>query len=1092
MLLDMPTLTAIDAAPISAQRPLLKSRKYRVLLSLCLLLTCIGAGWFSYQLWLVPQPVHFTADWQNAQWVQSADGNDPVAYFRYSTDLSSLPDGAFVTITAEQAFQLYVNNVLIGSNTQDVPKGMGRHTYIYDVISALRIGSNVVGVRVANLNQQTPALRANFGVVHGLTVTYHGTGNGWVATARSTKVYTHYTTRQKTWTDTTFDASSWLPILILPSPPPASFMSTDPRLYERPLSTQWMSTGASHDAFFVRTFSVPSGCTGSWLRIVAAGPADIFINGVHVFTWNGQVILPNQQIANYLSDQEKTIKYRKGLTLGMYDLSSYIHAGTNTVAIHVSTSGNSAAQVGLDTLNAALSTDVLISDAQQQPIWITPDVHWHSSPRAVPGWEWGNSASMAWPTPLFIGRPGVNRAIYLPDSSNARNTNVFSVSRFVMIISLSFVAVIAFWLLVSLFVVARYTRFKTDALIMTCLAYLPALASEGLLIVLAQEPQLLKPFPYTWQWGTVLLAVAFSGIAILYLHMHSTHRRGNMPQKRQPFLMYEMVLRKLFSQNYSVGWKLALKAWLKLHWGLLVILLVAIPLSCYGLSYEPYWQDELTSYYAAKGILAHGLPYLPSGFLYAKGELYSYMLAVVILLLGDHSSALRFLSVGEYLISLPLFYFIAIALFNRRIALLATAMLALSPSTLLWSHEVRMYEQAQLLTMLALFLFYRALQRPDSPRRIYMAVLCLVADYLSHEEIFIILPTLVLAVLLISWDPARGFPGVLARKHWWLATLLGCSLLGAQLIITNISHPPVLGTDQSQQPLISFTLENIPYYLQLFFSSTGGGNASPYIVLNSLLAIAGGVWAFQRRDKNALYCSLLLWGSVLILVFLFTLTSDRYIYPLLPLLYLLSAYTIIRISRVLWNFAQVCSCPEFTNISLVSGKTNKVSFPLCMIVIGTMLLVCVSVFILPVLPLSNYSLLACRTVNASCHRHYSDYDVAGQYVQRHWKKGDVVIAVSPAISVLYYVGDVNYFFSVDRSLYLFEKDNRITDTPTGSTPLLSQSDFQSVLATHARVWIISDNGLYQSGVTKNGRFTFPPDMHVVYEGYGSAVYLREG
>ena len=51
--------------------------------------------------------------------------------------------------------------------------------------------------------------------------------------------------------------------------------------------------------------------------------------------------------------------------------------------------------------------------------------------------------------------------------------------------------------------------------------------------------------------------------------------------------------------------------------------------------------------------------------------------------------------------------------------------------------------------------------------------------------------------------------------------------------------------------------------------------------------------------------------------------------------------------------------------------------------------------------------------------------------------------------------------------------------------------FQAVLATHARVWIISDNGLYQSEVTKDRRFVFPPDFHIVFEGYGSAVYFRE-
>jgi hypothetical protein len=148
--------------------------------------------------------------------------------------------------------------------------------------------------------------------------------------------------------------------------------------------------------------------------------------------------------------------------------------------------------------------------------------------------------------------------------------------------------------------------------------------------------------------------------------------------------------------------------------------------------------------------------------------------------------------------------------------------------------------------------------------------------------------------------------------------------------------------------------------------------------------------------------------------------------------------------------------------------------------------------ILPVLPLSNYNLFISRQLGILYHRHYPDYDDAGNYLRQHMRPGDVVVAVSPAISIVYYVGRVDYFFSINRALYLFEENGRITDTPTGTTPLLNQSDFQAVLNTHTRIWIISDNSIYQSGTLKWGRFTFPSDFRIVYEGYGSAVYLRGG
>ncbi|MFL5628851.1 MAG: hypothetical protein ACJ788_24985, partial [Ktedonobacteraceae bacterium] len=156
----------------------------------------------------------------------------------------------------------------------------------------------------------------------------------------------------------------------------------------------------------------------------------------------------------------------------------------------------------------------------------------------------------------------------------------------------------------------------------------------------------------------------------------------------------------------------------------------------------------------------------------------------------------------------------------------------------------------------------------------------------------------------------------------------------------------------------------------------------------------------------------------------------------------------------------------------------------------TTALVCASVLIFPLLPVGNFSLFISRVAGFAYHRHYSDHDTLGQYMHQHWQPGDVVICVTPAISSLYYVGHVDYFFSVNRALYLFEEDSHITDTPTGSIPLFNKSDFQTVLAAHARVWIITDNGVYQRGLVKARQFVFPPDFHVVFEGYGAVIYFR--
>jgi hypothetical protein len=171
--------------------------------------------------------------------------------------------------------------------------------------------------------------------------------------------------------------------------------------------------------------------------------------------------------------------------------------------------------------------------------------------------------------------------------------------------------------------------------------------------------------------------------------------------------------------------------------------------------------------------------------------------------------------------------------------------------------------------------------------------------------------------------------------------------------------------------------------------------------------------------------------------------------------------------------------------------TVALSLPMRVVMTSTIVFVLATTFFLPMIPLSQYNHLMSNLAGWTYHRGYPDYNVAGQYVKEHWQKGDIVISVSPAISVLYYVGRVDYFFSVDKALYLFDPgDGRITDTPTASTPLLDQQDFQAVLSAHTRIWIISDNNVYQRSLLSSRRFLFPTDFRLVFEGYGSAVYFR--
>jgi hypothetical protein len=204
----------------------------------------------------------------------------------------------------------------------------------------------------------------------------------------------------------------------------------------------------------------------------------------------------------------------------------------------------------------------------------------------------------------------------------------------------------------------------------------------------------------------------------------------------------------------------------------------------------------------------------------------------------------------------------------------------------------------------------------------------------------------------------------------------------------------------------------------------------------------------------------------------------------------MGAFAMLKGLQGVWNFVRRSIASQYPlsgGRAIPEGYLAHTPYIMSRVVLG---LLCGCVLLTPILPISGYNLFVSQSAGFAYHKHYPDYDGVGQYMQQHWRKGDVVIAVSPAISVLYYVGRVDYFFSINRALYLFERNGHIIDTPTGSVALLNQDDFQAVVAAHARVWIISDNGLYQQEAMKDNRFVFPPDFHIVYEGYGSAIYFQ--
>lgn len=1041
---------------------------------LLLLLSCLGSGWFMYQCASLPQPARFAPDWNGTGWLQAADQNSPVAYFRHVTSLSVLPDAASITISASQIFTLYVNGIQAGTNQYDATHGIMNKAYLYDIASLLHKGTNVLAVRVVNMDQQIPALRIQLFMFPEQSRRLMS----WQATGNSALVYPHLLARTTNWTSTLFPAAGWMAAQEHFSEKRFGEAWTDynPLLYQHPHPLSWLNVGGAQDGYFIRQLDVPA-VQAAWLRLASSGITDIFINGRLAFSWRN---LP----ASYLtggpqstSSANITGHSKDALPLGLFNITPYLHTGANVLALHVQALADKIHIAGLDGMGAGITLDLLLTDTHDQPHWLTIDHMWRAATSSSAGWEEGTVLA-SWKAPVETGRTTRGQSLFVVPEDTLPVTTLLPFTLLCALSGASILLVLVPWFLFSL-LCTRYSMYSPGtALRIMSLACLPALALELLLIVLTAEPSLPAAFPYSASWGGLLLLFLLGCEAGLCWRLCTSDTTLSTSTHSTPMIVSKHRLAYM----------------LRRHWWLVTLVAIELCLSGYQLSYEPYWQDELSSYYAIQGILAHGIPLFPSGFLYEKAELYSYLLALWQLLTGPYY--LRLPSVLVALASLPLLYAAGIQLFQRRTAQLATIMLTFSPQVLQWSRQLRMYELAQVLSLLVFYLLFRALQSPQRPGRIMLTILALLLCYLSHEETFILLPALVLCTLLFSPVGRHRLPIVLTQKHWWLAALTGAGVIILQLVLTRVTHPPVLGTDSSQRPMIQFTLSNIPYYLNLlFFPTTLKDPALPYLTINSLLTVAGCVLALRSSDMRERFCAVFFIAALGTVVCLFTMQAERYLYPLLPMYYLLGAHAVTTLLERQWHLLSSLISHPGRHTGIESEKKAAVlSYQQPWIIRGiitmTGVFICASIIVRPMLPVSNYNLLLSRIMGIAYRHRYPDYGRAGQYIQQHWQQGDCVIAVAPDFSVFYYVGKVDYFFSVDRALFLLERNGHIVNTALGATALLNQDDFQTVLAEHTRIWIVSDNGVYQAQAQKH--FRFPPDLHLVFEGYGSAVYLRDG
>lgn len=218
-----------------------------------------------------------------------------------------------------------------------------------------------------------------------------------------------------------------------------------------------------------------------------------------------------------------------------------------------------------------------------------------------------------------------------------------------------------------------------------------------------------------------------------------------------------------------------------------VIFAVALILRVFHLDYLSLWNDEIFSryYYDLFGprfLLTTGMTIEPTP------PLYYFVLQGWMSLFGHGAIALRSLSVLASLIALPLVYAIAREVSTRNVALVAAALFAVSPMSIFFAQEARVYMMTAIPASLMLLGIARGLRTGRTADLVLYGVGAVIGMYSHATLTFMVASCNIVVIAYLLLTPSRE--GRLALRNWILSNVV-VAVLAVPLafsMLSNISH----------------------------------------------------------------------------------------------------------------------------------------------------------------------------------------------------------------------------------------------------------------------------------------------------------------
>jgi len=461
----------------------------------------------------------------------------------------------------------------------------------------------------------------------------------------------------------------------------------------------------------------------------------------------------------------------------------------------------------------------------------------------------------------------------------------------------------------------------------------------------------------------------------------------------------------------ALGLLLVLAAWLRWQYAQTISLYV----------------DEFTTLWAARRTLEQGAPLMPSGVLYTRGLLATYVTALAGALAGLDYISGRMPSIFFGLATIAVIFVAGRREWNGRVGWLAALGLALLPEAIMWGGRARFYAQLQFFTLLAMWAALWAIQEGRATRgagrHLIFAALFLLALF-SQEETVLLYPPILIAMGV--WHGWR----YLLRRTVWPAQVIILAGMALRFAVEILGQPGFFETIQAERPYVGLILDVAaawPAYAGLLVTPQRLVWTLPAVlaVAVALRALSRSGWRSAAGDRFHQATLFFAGQFAFVLIFILTLVGGqwretRYLFLVQTCWLLVGAAGMVwLVERVLPRAAWRWAATAVLTALLVWGSWAPAHTVLAQQVEG--------------------------------------YDRVFEFVARERQPGDVVMAPQPP-ACAFVLGDPCDYYAVQRIYeeFVIPRNGVLVDRWSGAPLLNDTATLVQVLQNTPRVWLVTD------------------------------------